>query len=160
MPQWCTCPLLQFWGPCLGHPPVPGAVRVSRVLSPGHLYTVMLALKILPEGFVSGCRLTLSLRAEHTGCQTGKALERPSASDRQRCGEYIPPASSLLEWGNSMAFLYTIPQNSPVGISLNCPQQQLVIMLPSLSLLFSLHKRPMNLRDKVLRQGIQLYSKS
>ena len=34
MPQWCICPLLQFWGPFLGHPPVPGAVRVSRVLSP------------------------------------------------------------------------------------------------------------------------------
>lgn len=115
MPQWCICPLLQFWGPFLGHPPVPGAVRVSRVLSPDSPLQVVLALKILPEGFVSGCRLTLSLRAEHTRWQTGKSLERLSASDRQRCGEYIltsvtcgvtpwlfsTPSPRILQWGSA-----------------------------------------------------------
>ena len=55
-----------------------------------HLYTVVLTLKMLSEGFVCDCRLTLSLHTEHIGCQIVKALERPSASDGQRFGKYVP----------------------------------------------------------------------
>ena len=45
-------------------------------------------------------------------------------------------------------------------MSLNCFYWSQVDMLPDSSLFCSLHSRPVNARDKVLRQGVQLYLES